>query len=289
MIYTSLIQEYWKQVEQIRPEALSHALDTSHRAIQLLAAIGQSYVKEREDNSQYSLRWHEFGSLYKGEWLQTDMKFRFGIRGYDLKMFVFNEQENIILEYGLNESLPEEAIIWIKKELANCGLNPEQYIETLPYPFQSPRRGELFELPYPKALKYMCDRRDNANLILKEIAKHFENHTPVWVWPTDFHTTTTIQAETEKKQEELTLGYSFGDATHPEPYFYISPASNTPIETQNGKWVENAYFSGVLLPQQILTQKTPSEQVSCILAFFTEGINTGLKNSAIPPVHFNVK
>ncbi len=108
----------------------------------------------------------------------------------------------------------------------------------------------------------------NAELVLTEVAANQPFTTAVRCWPHHFDIGFLVLLEPEKDPEtakSIGVGMLPGDATYPQPYFYVNPYPR-PDDTPKfelaggGHWHTEGFFGAILLGEKMTADGTAEAQ-----------------------------
>jgi hypothetical protein len=201
----------------VPPRELGAARTALHHAVQVVAAVGETFVPARPDTSQNATLWIESHAALGGAELPARFPCRLALRVADLTLLLLDRQGAPHAELALAGRTPAEALGWaadaIRRhthgELARVLVQPGF---TIP--------GQLARFPAPEpALAELGRWYANADYELGVLAARTPGAGPVLCWPHHFDLATLIALGGERT---CGVGLSPGDAGIPEPYLYVS-------------------------------------------------------------------
>src|SRR5213075_2731713 len=127
---TSARRTATKPWQPIRPQLANQLHDQRlqlHYAAQFASAAGISYLAHEQDDSHTNLEWlPEFSALFS-QLIPAKKPFRIGVRPVDLALLIVPEPRTTVGECKLNRCTIDDALNWIRPQLASQGADPKQY------------------------------------------------------------------------------------------------------------------------------------------------------------------
>ena len=133
--------------------------------------------------------------------------------------------------------------------------------------------------------------RNNAEIVLTNIASSFKKSDPVRIWPHHFDTGSFIPMAHNADggvSKSIGLGWAIPDDMVNEPYYYLSYWSESPIEDFNklpapktGEWIKSGWSGGIVRNSDIIKISSAVGQQEFVESFFDSGIK-------ILSEHFNL-
>src|SRR5204863_7929946 len=128
----------WRQLEPQRGVDLADARLQLHHAAQLATAFGISYLPPQPDDSHTNLEWIEtVGALASNAGGVPPI--RLAARPHAFAILVLDERANVLGSYLLDGRTIDDAVSWIRGQLAEFGLDPARY--TLERHYEIPPHG----------------------------------------------------------------------------------------------------------------------------------------------------
>jgi hypothetical protein len=214
----------WRPLGAVPAGALVDARLTLHWAAQLVAAVGNSLESAQADDSHTALSWDPARRAFAG--------------ARATRLLV----ESLVLEVGaarfeLAGRTRDEALAWLG---ARVGREPLPAYMHLP-----PAHPVGAGAPFPPAAAGHAELArwyDDAALVLAPIG------TPIRVWPHHFDIAVLVAFGGTRT---IGAGLSPGDASYPEPYFYVTPwpypAGRSGPPLPRGHWRAEGWFGAVLV------------------------------------------
>ncbi len=253
-----------------------------HQAVQIPAAAARSFLLEREDDSYASLEWlSRYGAL-ASQWFGTTRQFRVALRIAEFKLLFLDGNSQVAGAYILNNRTWAEATDWVKHLLEEFGLPVAAYHLDLPYeiPKYATSKRRPFEHQPPQAFSEMARYFSMTDEILKNQTKYLPNASPIRCWPHHFDMSTLITIKSSYDPEQVksvSAGFSPGDNSYHEPYFFITPwpypnaeITDLPDLADKNFW-HTAGWTGLILSAESIIH-TASSEMAELAKFFAKGI-----------------
>jgi hypothetical protein len=235
----------WQPLGAVPPRELVPARLVLHWAAQLVAAASAALLPPRADDSHTSLTWDDTRRAFKG---QPIGERTVALWIVDLVLSVDGR------ELRLGGVTRGDALAWLGATLGHGGAIP-------PYPHLPPAHPVGGDAPFPAAdagHTELARWYGNAALLLAPIAARAEA-SPLRVWPHHLDIATLLDFGGGRT---LGVGLSPGDASYPEPYFYVTPWSHPPNPDDRpekgsapslaaGHWHTEGWFGAVLLGSEV--------------------------------------
>jgi len=282
----------WQLLSISFNETLNNVLQQQHHAAQFIALVGRYLIPQKPDVSNINMQYHIEKEILLGNQLPNGLYI--GVQIIDLKLQILNSELEIVEELSLSGKTFIEAFQEFKVILKNFGVDVSELISKQPFELlaESLKDGKYFSADNIEEKKENQFYRQNAEMVIGEIASDFSDAAPVRIWPHHFDTGTILPMSYNGKGEvsqSIGLGWAIPDSMVAEPYFYLSFWSRnyskiitdfTPLNA--GKWMIPVWNGAVLKHTEIVQHKTAQEQYEMVKSFFTQGIEIvtkHLKNS----------
>jgi hypothetical protein len=187
-------------------------------------------------------------------------KHRAALRLADLTALVLDEQDGVAEECALDGETVQGALHWFAAALARVGEPTAQALslpayEMPPHPAGS---GASFRAS-PAALGDLAHWFGNAASFLQAVQRQRTGASPLRCWPHHFDMATLIALDTDaQKGRSIGVGFSPGDGSYEEPYFYVNPwpapnPDDLPRLDGPGKWHTENWVGAVLRARDIVS------------------------------------
>ena len=189
-----------------------------------------------------------------------------------MTLLVFDEGGAIAESFTLEGQTIDSAVSWLDEMVAaGSGGPPEGPIRIRDYemPAHPVAEGAAFVLDHPPAFAELARWFANGNLVLKDLTSSDRGWAEVRCWPHHFDLGTVISLESSgdaSSGRSIGVGLTPGDASYPEPYFYVNPygladppADPPPLES-GGRWHTEGWFGAVLTATSILGEPAVTQK-----------------------------
>jgi hypothetical protein len=217
-------------------ENLTQARLQLHYAIQFVAIAGEGLLAPTPDNSQSSLMWHVDRQCLIGQSISAPQPFRVALDPRRLVLQLWNSTDGAIATFSLHEQTLETGLVWLKAQVEARGADPER-LRWIDYPSDFPdaefARGAAFDA-------YRCLTERNLlvdyysqthmwlmALQMTQLLRTLEV-SPIHIWPHHFDMACLISLGDGERS--IGVGFSPGDGSYDEPYWYVSPWPYPPAE-----------------------------------------------------------
>jgi hypothetical protein len=231
-------------------------IETLHRAAQYLAAGGNSFIEQRDDDSQSNLGWNsEFMALTTHPLNKAGSALSLNYPEFKLEWV--EPRERIMADFELNGKSHAEVLAWIGESAPKAGLE-KAYSFSLNYelPF-SMKEDYRFIQPNPEEFVVFGNHRSNAQKALEELFEDQDSVSDIRVWPHHFDTGGLIEVEKDdsgKLMKSIGIGLSIPDGMVKDMYYYASAwDTNGTVEysalpgLRQGLWITEGW-NGIVLP-----------------------------------------
>lgn len=232
-----------------------------HYAVQFIAATGAALADPQPDYSHTSLQWHPDLNDFVGALIAADRPFRVALDPVKLDLLILDQNEKPIAAFPLDQQTMTQGLDWLKSEIANCGADAEK-VALLSYPPDDfpdhpIAHGAVFDAALPEARQQLADYYHETYFVLNAIVTQTPNASPVYIWPHHFDMATLVTfPANENGESSIGIGFSPGDTSYPEPYWYVTPypypdTINLPHLEGNGFWHTSHWVGAVLTTSQL--------------------------------------
>ncbi len=202
------------------------AKSQAHYAAQWLARYGRSYLVPLKDDSHTAILWNQSAKMF------LSLSSRQGALAFDiptLTLFWLDPRGSMGTGFSLDGKTDKEVEGLLRAMLGEVGLNPAALKTELPYEMKGHEIGSggAYEIKgNEKGLRTLADLYHQASGILEGVKKREMGASQVRCWPHHFDIATLMSLDREKdpeKAKSIGVGFSPGDQTYQEPYYYITP------------------------------------------------------------------
>jgi hypothetical protein len=241
---------------------LTAAREHAHWAVQVPAAVGQSMIGARPDDSHTSLRWSSALGAFVGPGVELADGLAVGVCLRNLSLLVL-EREQVQARLSLAFHSLEGALSWTRARLQERAAQPLAALERPSYdmPGQPPSEAAPFQAP-ADALTELARWYDAADSVLQRFVIDDPQRGAVLAWPHHFDLASLwllVPGGDPRTTPQIGVGLSPGDGSYAEPYFYVTawphrePPSPQALEG-GGHWHTEG-FVGAILRGSILTRE----------------------------------
>ncbi len=272
----------WKILGTVPPSELTEARLEAHHAVQWVARATRAYCKAEPDDSHTSLSWDAGLHALMGQALTPDLTV--GLRLEDLTFLAKSkrgdESFNLL---GQSESAAEK---WLAELVERHNLAPQKLKDPGPYTLshQHLDSGGAYGTVEKKEREELAKYYNNAPPLLEAIRAIYPHASPVRCWPHFFDIATLLTFEQNGSTEKATIGagLSPGDATYPEPYFYVSlwpypPENNLPSVTEPAFWHLEGFTALILRSADLISKKNAEQQQALAKTLIEQGVQESVK------------
>jgi hypothetical protein len=137
-------------------------------------------------------------------------------------------------------------------------------------------------VPDPEALEELAWWYQNTNFVLESLLSPMQESGPALCWPHHFDLATLLTLRSDGAAGNVRTvgaGLSPGDASRPEPYFYVNgtprPAPDALPEFDGpGEWNRDGWVGAVLPAEAVVEEQSAREQAALVAAFIANSIAT---------------
>ena len=246
----------WQALGTVAPDALSRARIGLHWAAQLLSAPGMSLLPTAEDYSHGNLGWDSALGLLTSRRVGSDgLRAALVFEGLELAV-LDGERERSSLRLA-GRSL-DEALGWLARELAPNG--PALALPSHEMPSEPVGEGGVFSDAGANARAELAAWFANAFALISESVMKEDAASEVRCWPHHFDVASLITLDAAADAEtarSIGVGFSPGDGSYAQPYFYVTPwpypeAEVLPSLPAGADWHRTGWTGAVLTAEAVL-------------------------------------
>ena len=257
----------WTSLGSIPPTALVTARHLAHHAVQWAARAARANLEAVPDDSHSSLAWDaEHGALLSQPLPVEGGEVRFGLRLASAELIVLRRGA-ILDAFSLDGRRKSMVDVWFDSALRALGLKSAGGIAL---PYTTPhvlvaKGGTYMGGENTAALEELARWYGAAGDLLGEFIQGFPAlHPglapgPLRCWPHHFDIATlvSLEAGTSKSARSIGVGFSPGDESCLQPYFYMSPwphlkTADLPELPPPGHWHTEGYVAAVVTGERVL-------------------------------------
>jgi len=260
---------------------LNNARQQCHHAVQVSTRFARGFIAAKDDDSHTSLAWLTVpgtcnsGKL-AGQWADSPSgRFRLALSMANLTIQILDASGAQLSSFPLDGRTFDEAQSWLAECLTARGLDPG--------PLSVPLHFQLDDHPLTHGARFaLAGAETEFNALAQQYATAatlFEERraaepraAAVCCWPHHFDIATLITLSGSGEQARtIGVGFSPGDHSHAEPYYYVSPwpypePARLRVLKSGGSWNVLGWPGAVLLARSL-----PKESIR---AFLDEAVGT---------------
>jgi len=253
----------WKALGTVSPGALSEARLQLHWAAQLLSAPGASLLPAKQDYSHTNLGWDFKLGLLTGRGVGTDaLRAALVFEGLELAVLDGERERSSMRLAG---HTLEQALSWLGEEVA--GDRSALALPSHDMPSYAVGDGAPFSDAGTDARSELAAWFANAFALIRDTVWGDPDASPVRSWPHHFDVASLITLDRGAEAEEarsIGVGFSPGDGSYAQPYFYVTPwpypdAEALPSLTAGAHWHRDGW-TGAVLTAESLVALPPEKQ-----------------------------
>lgn len=258
----------WRSVGAVLPGRLSRARLELHFAAQLVSAPGTTLLTPEADYAHTNLTWDRSLGVLAGR----------GVGAASLRAaLVFQSLELAVLEGGLERasrplagSTMEQGLAWLAERVSGDLGTLRLPVHDMPaHPIAE---GATFSETEADARAELAAWFANATSAIQAAVAGDRRASSVRCWPHHFDLASLITVEEAKGPEKartIGVGFSPGDGSYDQPYFYVTPwpyprADALPALPAGVRWHTSGWTGAVLTAEQVIS-KPASRQPAVVL------------------------
>lgn len=259
----------WQPINKTDSHTLTESRLQLHYGIQFIAATGAALAEPLPDYSHTSLEWNPALNWFMGTVIRATQPFQVAIDPVNFTLILVDTLREPIAFLPLQGKTMAEGLKWLKQAIFKLGADASK-IEFLDYPpddfpIHPLAHGATFNPDQPLVLAELANYYGNTHQLLQEIASTAVDATTIRIWPHHFDIAILIMLPGTWNGSPLTVGVGLspGDASYPEPYWYVSPypypdTASLPAIAGNGSW-HTQHWVGAVLPVSHLVDNNNTE------------------------------
>lgn len=267
----------WERIGRIRADQLAGPRRHLHRAAQFPAAMGRSLARSKPQHTNRAL-WYRgsIGALVSREAAATGVYL--GLAVAEGRLVFVGPGGGIVDSLRLHGHPRDEIWEWLETMLEETGTDgrtldrehPEYNLADHPV-----AEGDSFELAHLPACAELARHLANAHRLLAAVGVTRPQTTPVRTWPDSFETSLYTNVDPRKRMgrgEFVEFGFSAGDGTYEEPYWYVAPhphpnPEQVPAVEGEGFWHREDWVGAVLPVSRLYNV---DDQIGRVTSFLDE-------------------
>jgi hypothetical protein len=254
----------WQTFGMALPGELSRARLQLHWAAQLVSATGTSLLPAEADYAHTNLGWDSKLGLLAGRNVGVPPR-RAGL--------VFEGLELVVIDGGRERSsmrlaghTVQQALAWLGQEIAD-----DEAALALPVHEMPPHpvgEGDVFSDAGTEARTELAAWFANAFALIRGVVADEPAASPVRCWPHHFDVASLITLDPAVGAEEarsIGIGFSPGDGSYDQPYFYVTPwpypdTEDLPPLAASARWHTSGWTGAVLTADRLISVPPDAQQ-----------------------------
>jgi len=239
-----------------------------HYKAQYLAALNNSFLPWKPDDSQSNLIWNTKNKSLVSRPVGDGSTLEFSYFNF---VFIYHGQ-GFSAELNLANKKHDEIIAWIKTQLKRDQLQESNFGMNFTYSMPIFHAEiEKWDANHTRLVRLLADWRSMSQINLEKMAAFYSQHSEIRVWPHHFDTGMLIDCG-NAYEDGVGLGYAMKDNLSQTPYYYVYAWSKKTLDLSNlpklnqGHWHINDW-KGAILP--VHSQLSSSQ----VLDFYTQATN----------------
>lgn len=250
----------WQPLGAVPPGELLEARQQSHHALQLVSSVGRSLLPAATDDGHTSVEWTDRGLLSGPDVSAATAPLRAALQLDPLALCVLVDGVPFA-RLPLAGRAVDEARAWLGERLRDAGGDADRMRFAVPYrlPAHPVADGARFAPPVDGSDAEIARFFANADGLLRELRASWPGASPVRIWPHHFDAGVVLPLLEPGGEEARSIGAGFspGDETIPEPYFYVTPwppprGRALPDLPAGGRWQETGWTGAALTATELL-------------------------------------
>lgn len=263
----------WKQLTLADFSQFKLARLQLHQACQLLANVAEFFVPRRKDYSHSSFIWSNEVNGVRTEELNQD-RYCIALSFPSLEISLFQDDKTIdsFPLNSLDHKTTEKKVLELLTKY-QFNINSFEFKPLFEIPETPQAKGEPYLLDNQAVFTELEHYYSNANLLLSRISEEYGS-SEVRCWPHHFDIATLLNLD---KNKSIGLGFSPGDSSYHEPYFYVSPwpypnlnSIHLPQLSHHAFWHTEKWVGAIFTASTIIENK--NEKKTIVNSFLTSAL-----------------
>ena len=189
-----IVKDNWQLLTYPETTKLNDAATQLHHAAQFVAMFGNSLLPKAADDSQSNMGWLPELKALAGHEVNLNRRIRMALLYETLELQLINENEESLGVFPLSGQTKATAISFVRTQARSFGKKEDdiQPITHFSLPEHDLDKGAPFMMSDPAQFQELARYRNNAQLVLTEIANGYEYASAVATWPHHFDTGSAI-------------------------------------------------------------------------------------------------
>ena len=271
----------------INSQALTESRLQLHYAVQYIAATGAALAEPLPDHSHTSFGWNPVLEAFVGSMIPATQPFQVALEPISLTLSLVDDQNDTIASLPLHGKTMREGLDCLQQALAKLGADASKiaFLDYPPndFPDHPLAHGAAFDASQALALRELADYYITTDRLLQTIVTTNENASAIHIWPHHLDIAALITLPDTKNGHPLTVGVGFspGDTSYPEPYWYVSPypypdIANLPTLEGQAFWHTQHWVGAVLRSSQLTENANTETRQQQVATFLHSALNASI-------------
>lgn len=280
-----MADDRWEMISEVRPENLVDGSLEMHWAAQYVAAMGQTFVEERSDDSHRAMTWDSTGRMFVGEPFAGAYPFRVALRPEDLTLLLIDRTDEALGSLPLAGKTRDEGFEWLSIGMATYlgGSPPRIGRPDWTMPDHAVRSGEPFSTSNDADRRTLAALYGTAADLIGEIVSDRDDASTIRCWPHHFDIATLITLETDESGDAaktIGIGMAPMGGGYDNWYWYVSPwpypdESALP-DLARGEW-QTIGWTGAVLMGEVIAALPAEDRESAVRSFLAEAVDASIR------------
>lgn len=275
-----MLDERWKRIGDVKPDDLVEGSLELHWAVQYIAAMGQTFVEERGDDSHRAMTWDREKRMFIGEPFAGAYPFRVALRPADLTLLLIDRTDEALGTFELAGRTRAEGFEWLAIGMATYlgGSPPRIERPDWTMPDHPVRSDEPFSTGNDAERRTLSALYDTAAETIERLIGDRDDAGTIRCWPHHFDIAALITLEEDDSgdaKKTVGVGMAPTGGGYDSWYWYVSPwpypeESELP-DIDRGTW-ETVGWTGAVLTGKEIVDIPPAERAEAVRLFLVEAM-----------------
>lgn len=265
----------WRPIGKVLPGRLTEARLELHWAAQLVSAPGATLLPATADFSHTNLGWDDALGVLAGRHVgQESLQAALVLESLELGVLQAQTER---VSHALAGSTIGQALAWLGEQVA--GSSDALALPAHDMPSHPVGDGASFSDAGASARAELAAWFANGAAALKEAVAEEPRASVVRCWPHHFDIASLVVLDATDGPEDarsIGLGFSPGDLSYDQPYFYVAPwpyppEADLPALRRGGTW-HTAGWTGVVLTAEALLRERADRRANVVQTVLAEAV-----------------
>lgn len=220
----------WPAIGRVDVALLRDARLQFHHAVQVVNAGAISFLPPAPDDSHTNLEWIAPQAAFAAAPIGDSAPFRVALRPASMELIVIQSDGDVAARFDLAGRTIDDARQWMRGLVEQHGLDARQL--TFAKHYEIPRHAVVAGAPFGISSDGRTECAgywSGADALIRAVATSVPGASSVRCWPHHFDLATLVALEGNGTRT-IGIGFSLGDNSYEQPYFYIGPYPHPPAE-----------------------------------------------------------